>query len=81
MVDNNISFGWLIGRVLYTYEKIKLVIQHSTISLGNFLDFFLLLERVGGLHVALLDIDDLIGQHFSDGLERSEGVLSDSLGD
>lgn len=74
-------WDWFIGRVLYTYEKIKLVIQHSTISLGNFLDFFLLLECVGGLHVSFLDVDDLVGEHLSDGLEGPEGVFSHSLGD
>ena len=47
---------------------IKWVIK-STITLGNLFDFFLLLEGVGGLHVAFLDVDDLVGEHLSDGLE------------
>ena len=61
--------------------KIKLVVQHSAVTLGHFLDFFLLLQGVGGLQVALLDVDQLVGEHLGDGLLGSEGVLPDSLGD
>jgi hypothetical protein len=60
--------------------EVKLVVQDSTISLGDFLDFLLLLQGVGGLQVALLHIDQLVGQHLSDGLLRPESVLADSLG-
>jgi hypothetical protein len=53
----------------------------STISLSDLLDFLLLLQSVRRLEVALLDVDELVGQHFSNGLLGPEGVLTDSLGD
>ena len=53
----------------------------STISLSDLLDFFLLLQSVRRLEVALLDVDELVSQNFSNGLLRPEGVLADSLGD
>ena len=60
-------------------DKVK--VKASTVTLGHFFDLLLLLERVGGLKVALLDIDDLVSQHFGNGALRAEGVLADTLGD
>lgn len=49
-------------------DMIRWVIK-STITLGNLFDFLFLLEGVGRLHVSLLDVDDLVGEDLSNGLE------------
>ncbi len=53
---------------LIIWIDLKLVIQLSTVTLGNFFDLFFLLKGVTGLDVVLLDVDDLISQAFSNGL-------------
>ena len=59
----------------------KFMGDRSAVTLGNFFDFFLLLEGVGRLKVSFLNVDELISQNFSNGLLGPEGVLSHSLGD
>jgi hypothetical protein len=63
------------------YIVLRIVHNESAVTLGNFFDFLLLLEGVGGLQVALLDVDELVGEHLSDTLLGAEGVLADALGD
>ncbi len=53
----------------------------STISLGDLLDFFLLLQGIGGLQIALFNVDQLVSQNLSNGLLGPESVLTDTLGD
>ena len=53
----------------------------SAVTLGDFLDLLLFLQGVGGLEVALLNIDQLVSKDFGNGLLGPEGVLTDSLGD
>ena len=53
----------------------------STISLSDLLDFFLLLQGIRRLQVALLNVDKLIGKDLSNGLLGPEGMLTNSLGD
>lgn len=53
----------------------------STVTLGDFLDFLLLLKSVGWLDVSLLNINDLISQNLSNALLGSESVLPSALGD
>jgi hypothetical protein len=63
----------MIGGMIY--------VTASAVTLGDFLDLLLFLQGVGGLEVALLNIDQLVGKHFGNGLLGPEGVLTDSLGD
>jgi hypothetical protein len=55
--------------------------SESTVALGHFLDFFLLLQSVGRLNVALLAGDDLVSKGLGDGLVGLDGALAATLGD
>ena len=55
-------------------------VYRSSVTLGDLLDFFLLLKSIWRLLIALLSVDDLISQTFSNGLVVSHWVLSGSVG-